>query len=224
MTELLVFLTPILVVDFVNPILLGLLVFAAASSRPVANSSMMLIGHTITYFVAGVGIAHGLEQITDRLVAYWNNPPTLAFGLSIILGIVCFYWALRPPQAKATQDKPNWQLTPTRCFGYGVLTGALGVPFAVPYIAAIDQILKADLDAAASMAVLVVYNIAYALPFLVVPVTVLLRGDQARPFLQRFSDWVVTFVAKLMPWLIGLLGTWLLFDGIYFFVVGEPVI
>lgn len=224
MIELLAILTPILVVDFINPILLGLLVFAAASARPVANSAAMLIGHTIVYFVAGIGIAHGLEAITEWLIDYWNNAPPLSFALSIVLGLACFYWALRPPQAGSKRAEPAWELTPLRCFGYGIVVAGLGVPFALPYIAAIDQILKAELGFGASYAALTVYNIGYALPFAVVPMAVVARGDEAKPFLDRFNALVVVAVAKIMPWLIALIGAWLVFDGVYYFVVGEPVI
>ncbi|MDH3906918.1 MAG: hypothetical protein OEV16_14850, partial [Gammaproteobacteria bacterium] len=67
MIDLFAVLLPILLVDVVNPVLFAMLVFAAGSNRPVSNSSAILAGHTLAYFVAGVAIAHGMEQISDRL-------------------------------------------------------------------------------------------------------------------------------------------------------------
>lgn len=224
MSDLLALLTPLLVVDFINPVLLGLLVFAAASDRPVLNSTAMLLGHTATYFVCGVAIAHGLERISGFLIDYWNNPPTLAFVLSIIVGLYCFYWVFRPPVADRSADNPVWDLTPARCLAFGAAISVVGAPFALPYLAAIDQILKAKLDFLPSLTVLGIYNAAYAAPFLVVPGAVLVLGERAKPFLERVADRTVRVVDSIMPWLVGLLGVWLVFDGVYYFVVGEPVI
>jgi len=224
MGELLAILTPLLVVDFLNPLLLGLLVFAAATPRPVTNSVAMLIGHTLAYFAAGVAIAYGLELVTAFLVDYWNNPPPLAFILSLVLGVACFYWVLRPAKADRQPDRADWQLTPARGFYYGVAMSLFGAPFALPYIAAIDQILKAELSLGQSYVALLVYNAGYALPFVVVPLAVIVMGPRAKPFLERFNDFVIALVSKSMPWLIGLIGTWLVFDGAYYFIVGKPVI
>ena len=47
--------------------------------------------------------------------------------------------------------------------------------FAVPYFAAIDQILKTVLSATQAVLVLAAYNLAYALPFTVVPLLSALR-------------------------------------------------
>jgi hypothetical protein len=67
MVDLLPVLFPILLVDVLNPVLFATLVFAAGSNRTVANSAAILAGHTLAYFVAGVAIAHGLEQVSYRL-------------------------------------------------------------------------------------------------------------------------------------------------------------
>ena len=65
MFELIVRIVPILLVDFVNPVLFAMLVAAAGASRPIANSSAMLAGHTLAYFVAGVAIALGFNQVAE---------------------------------------------------------------------------------------------------------------------------------------------------------------
>ena len=74
MTDLFAVLVPILLVDVLNPVLFAMLVFAAGSGRPVGNSSAVLAGHTLAYFVAGVAIAHGMEQISDLLTAWSRSP------------------------------------------------------------------------------------------------------------------------------------------------------
>jgi hypothetical protein len=55
MLELLPALVPILLVDILKPVLFAMLVFAAGSNRPISNSTAMLVGHTLAYFVAVSG-------------------------------------------------------------------------------------------------------------------------------------------------------------------------
>jgi len=59
----------------------------------------------------------------------------------------------------------------------------IGIPFALPYFAAIDQILKANLATGDTLVLLVAYNPVYAPPFLVVPILVAALGERSRvPF------------------------------------------
>ena len=50
------------------------------------------------------------------------------------------------------------------------------------------------------------YNLAYALPFAIVPVLVLVMGDRAKPLLRRINEVLVRGADMLMPWLMLLLG------------------
>ena len=50
MTELLAVIAPFLLIDALNPVLFAMLIYAAGSARPIANSSAMLLGHTLAYF------------------------------------------------------------------------------------------------------------------------------------------------------------------------------
>jgi len=44
-------------------------------------------------------------------------------------------------------------LTPLTAFGFGAVINLIGLPFALPYFAALDQILKADLTVTDSVTV-----------------------------------------------------------------------
>ena len=82
---------------------------------------------------------------------------------------------------------------------------------------AIDQILKADLSLAESFALLGIYNLCYALPFAVVPMAILVMGEDSRPLLNRLNTTMTWATEKLMPWLIFLLGIWLVVDAALYF-------
>ena len=219
--EVLLTILPILLVDVLNPVLFAMLVFAAGSNRPVANSTAMLVGHTLAYLLAGMAISLGIEQIADRLA----NPRAIDFVISGLIGIVLLLMAI-PTKKKGAPSVPEseWQLTPLKCVGFGAVVNFVGIPFAVPYFAAVDQILKADLSMGESFSTLLVYNIAYALPFLVVPVMVAVSGERAKPLLEKINGYLTRAADFAMPWMFGLLGLALLADAIAFFWRGEGLI
>ena len=218
MISLLPALIPILLVDIANPVLFAMLVFAAGSKRPVVNSLSLLLGHTVAYFAAGIGVSFALDRIMTRL----QNPYAIDFAISGIIGLGLLWMVFRMRQdGAATADEPEGEMTAIGCFGFGAVLNFVGVPFALPYFAAIDQILKANLGLAESLTVLVAYNLAYALPFLVVPVAVAIAGERAKPLLERINRGLTRFSEFLMPWMMGLIGAALVADAISYFWRGE---
>ena len=100
MIEIWAVLTPILLTDVVNPVLFAFLVYAAGTSRPVVNSSFVLLGHTLAYIVAGIILALGFERITHRLA----NPHTIDYIIGLIVGVLLLWVALRLRKQKERQQ------------------------------------------------------------------------------------------------------------------------
>jgi cytochrome c biogenesis protein CcdA len=213
MIDVLQGLAPILLIDMLNPILLALLIFAASSDKPVANSAAMLLGHTLTYFFAGYLLSFGVEKLS----AFMDNPGTTSFAISGLLGVLCVYFAVKPNKPSTEPDLPEWELTPLKCFGFGAVINGIGLPFAIPYLGVIDQILKANLPLLESLTLLGIYNVAYALPFAIVPVSILVMGERSKPLLVKLDMAMEWAADEAMPWLIFGLGLWLIYDaGRYF--------
>ena len=215
MLILLATLFPILLVDIANPVLFALMVFAAGTKRPVLNSSSLLIGHTLAYFAAGIAIAFGLEQISDFL----ENPRRIDFALGGVIGalLVWAFFSMRGGK-KPDTDEPKQELTPLRCLAIGAIANFIGIPFALPYFGAVDQILQADIGLANSLIALAIYNVGYAILFAIVPVSVALFGHRAQPFLERINRFLEKVSDFILPWLILLLGIWLLVDSARYFI------
>lgn len=162
MYEIWLSLAPILLADVVNPVLFAFMVFAVSTQRPVINSTAILLGHTLAYFSAGIVIALGLERITVRLA----NPHHIDFIISLVVGILLLWVAFLSSKKKyKQQNKENTDLTPLKALGLGAVVNFVGIPFALPYFAALDQILKADFTVAEALIVLASYNLFYALLF-----------------------------------------------------------
>lgn len=220
MTELWTVLTPILLTDVLNPVLFAFLVYAAGTDRPVLNSSAMLLGHTVAYFSAGVVIEIGLDAIIDRL----QNPQNIDFAIELVIGVVLLLLAV--PTRKNTGKRPDENtptLGPFSSFSFGAIVNFVGIPFAVPYFAAIGQMMQVDLSRNEVFITLAAYNLAYALPFTIVPILRAVMGESARPLLDRINAVMDRISGVLMPLMLGVIGLALFADAVAFFVTGASL-
>lgn len=219
MLELWVILTPILLADVVNPVLFAFMVYAVGTDRPLSNSISALLGHTAAYLSFGIILALSFNIIKAGLA----NPKPVDYIISLIVGILLLWVAWRSRSKTADKkDKPQVEeLTPLKSFTIGAIINIIGLPFALPYFAALDQILKAELTVTSSVIVLVGYNLLYALPFLVVPVLVMMMGENSRPVLARINEKVDRVSTYLMPLLLGFVGMALVLDALLYFTSGK---
>ena len=211
---------PILLTDVVNPVLFAFLVFAASSNRPVLISSSMLLGHTLAYFSAGIVLSLFMETISD----FFSNPRRIDFVIQTILGLALLWVAFGT--RKSTGKRPEESMpefTVLSAFGFGAIVNFIGIPFAVPYFAAIDQIAKTGASTTQGVLQLLSYNLAYALPFVLVPVLSATLGEKARPILDKINQGLDKVSAVLMPVLLGLVGLALLADAATFFITGSSL-
>jgi len=105
-------------------------------------------------------------------------------------------------------------------FFLGAVVNFIGIPFATPYFAALSQILKADVTAAQAWGALVAYNLAYALPFAVVPIMRALVGEKSGLFFETINNFLNKASSVIMPALLILLGVMLIIDAAYYYVKG----
>jgi len=216
--DLLPILFPILLIDILNPVLFAIMLAGIGSSRPVLNSSAILAGHTAAYFLSGIVLALGIEKITTRL----TNPEPIDFIISSAVGLACVYaaWASRNNNPSKSSQREA-ALTPANSFGIGAIVNFAGVPFAVPYFAAINQILRADLPPLESLAALIGYNLAYASPFAIIPLLYTISGNQFKPVLEKVNDILIKITNFILPLLLGLLGLVLIVDSVLYFSRGR---
>ena len=213
-------LLPILLSDVLNPVLFTFMIYAAGSKRPVATSSAMLLGHTAAYISFGVVLAYGIEQMSTRLA----NPKSIDFAIEFVIALALLWLVLRTRKDKGKRpDEKTPELTIPKAFMFGAVVNLIGIPFALPYFAVIDQLLKSGLDTTGMIIGLVLYNLAYALPFLLIPLLTAIMGDRSKPILARVNGWMEKASEVIMPLLLLVIGLALLLDSVWFFVRGEPI-
>ena len=211
-------LLPILLSDVLNPVLFTFMVCAAGSKRPVFISSAMLLGHTAAYMTCGVILAYSIEKLSARL----SNPQTIDFVIELIIACALLWLVLRTRKDKGKRPDENTpEFTLWKAFAFGAVINIIGIPFAVPYFAAIDQLLKSDLDTMGVVTGLAIYNAAYALPFLLIPLLTAIMGDRSKPILARVNGFMEKAGDIIMPLLLLAIGLALLLDSVWFFARGE---
>ncbi len=224
MPGLFIILVPILASDIVNPVLLAAVVYAFGSRRPYSNALSILLGWFVVYFASGVVLAIALDAILD----YLKNPRPIDFAIEAGLGLLLIWVGIQaakatdPRRKKKEFDDPD-SLTPISGFLAGASINLIGMPFAIPYFAVIDQILKADLPTHRGLFVLFLYNLAYILPFVALVAIRRISGEKSDGLFKKINNGMERIGSFLIPLLLILLGGALVVDAVFFFLSGKSL-
>ena len=223
MIQLILVFLPIIAADVINPVLLAAQIYTMGSPKAIRNTVALLLGWFVVYFISGVLLAIGLEKIT----AFLENPRTIDFYIESVVALLLFIFGFKflfqKSAQKAKQEyDPSSKLNAISAFGIGATINLIGMPFAIPYFAALDQILKANLSVAASLVALFIYNLLYILPFAILVVIKLAMGEKANPIFENVNHWMEKIGKILLPGMMILLGGALAYDAFLFFTTGTP--
>jgi cytochrome c biogenesis protein CcdA len=165
------------------------------------------------------------DTINAYFVRWMKEPHILELALQIILGILLFYFGIRP--AKARQSKGDRgvgeSVTPLQAFTVAAGLTIVGIPGAIPYLAAIDQILRADLSYTGSLMALLYYNIVFITPLAALVFIRALFPKQSDRILAAISRFMDKWLAHIIKVFLVLLGAAMIVDGV-FWLLGRPLI
>lgn len=220
---------PILLVDVANPVLLASVIICATTNRPILHPMLLILGHSLSYLVFGLVLAYGLADVIEELLQpFWlwiNNPEPIDFVIGLLIGVALVWAALRwktsPPDTSEKAPDPT-KLKAVSYLMFGIIVNFIGLPFALPYFAFLNQLLKQD-DSLV-LPNLFIYNGLYALPFLLVPITIAVFGKTILPLLEKVNEAVDRFAAYIMPVALAVLGVLMIIDALLFFATGSGLI
>ncbi len=231
MVELALILLAIALVDSTSMIPIGIFPLAAilGGRRPVVGALSFVSGIFLVYSLSGVLLLLGFdlifEMIGPSISRWWNQPNSAELGLQIIVGILLLVYAWRQyrlPKSSA----PSGSAEPVSLIGAFTLGSSLtviGIPGAVPYFGAIEQILRADLSSMASMGALIFYNIVFVLPFSVLVLIRMLAPNQSESLFGSISLLVKSWGKPAIVSVFTILGLLLIADSIGWFL-GYPLL
>ena len=231
MVELLTVLTSIGLLDSASiiPLCIVTLVVLLAGPSPFLRSVALILGIFAVYFACGFLILLGLQSAFDEINAYavrlWKAPETEELIFQILIGIILFAFGLRITRGrKKRAEKP---VASSMTALQAVLAGAgltiVGLPGALPYFAAIDLTLRAELTLMQRILVLGYYNIVFVAPLAAIVVLRLALGERSQSTLDEVKRFFDRWGQRVIVVLLMTLGVVLIVDGIGW-VFGYPLI
>jgi cytochrome c biogenesis protein CcdA len=216
---------PILLTDIVNPVLLAAVIFAMGSRRPFINSWLILAGWLVVYFSSGVVLAIGL----DAIMTFLENPRPVDFYIQLVVAGLLIWFGLRlvrdnNPRKTDKEYGDAGELGPGKSFIIGATINLIGLPFAVPYFAFLDQIVKSELTWIPALTVLLIYNLLYILPFSLLMLIRLIYEEKSDRIFASINEKMERIGNVLMPLIIFGIAIILIADSFLYFTTGTPLI
>jgi cytochrome c biogenesis protein CcdA len=231
MNTLLAVLTPIALLNSLSFLPSGIPGIAATlgARKPMLTASALIAGKFVPNFAFGLLIAIGLDISFDQLEARardaWQDPEPLVVGLQLIIGAVMFAFAYRLSRSsqRRPSDAPSTLMTPVGAFSVSAGLALVGLPSALLYFAAIDQVLRADLTALGIVKALLFFNLICLLPLMLIVVSRGLLGTRSDPLFGAVARFIERWGRRLMFVGLFVLGVVLTLDAIGWFL-GLPLL
>jgi cytochrome c biogenesis protein CcdA len=211
------------------PLCIAFLVVLLAGPRPALRSFALISGVFVAYFTAGALALLGLQEVFDDVNAYlfrmWKSPYTEELILQIAIGaaLVVIGWRLVTRRARPAVEPIAETMTASKAWLTGVSLTIAGLPGAVPYLAAVDLLLRTDLPPTQRMLLVAFYNAVFVAPLAAVVAVRLAFGASADSLIDAIRRFLDRWGPKLIVGLMVALGTVLIIDGIGWFL-GHPLI
>lgn len=133
----------------------------------------------------------------------------------IVVGLAAFAiaaWLWRRPAEQVARRLPR-DVAPRRAFVLGAGITAVDLPTALPYFGAVGLIVAAGGGLASKVVLLVVFNVAYVLPLLLIALAVAILGERADRPLARVRAFVTAWSARLLAIITAATGCYLVAVG-----------
>ena len=144
------------------------------------------------------------------------------------MGIMLFWLALRcfkkeDPRKKEKEYGEAETLKTLSAFWIGASINLIGLPFAIPYFAAIDQILKSDLNWFPAVIALLIYNLLYILPFFVLIIIRYIYKEKSDQLFAVINEKMEKMGNVILPLILIIIGSGLIVDAIMYFSTGTSL-
>jgi cytochrome c biogenesis protein CcdA len=195
--------------DSLNPTTIAPALYLAAGERPRARVAEFTLAVFFVYLAGGALITLGPGQLLRTAVPDLDVEHTIRQVAEIVAGVVlisaaAMLWRRRHRLVERGLPQPN----PSRKSGawLGASITAIELPTAFPYFAALAAIAGSGLDVARQAVLLVIFNVCFVLPLIVIVGTLTFAGDRSERILAAWRDFLERRWPHLLAGLILLIG------------------
>jgi cytochrome c biogenesis protein CcdA len=172
--------------DSLNPTTIAPALYLASGERARGRVLEFTAAVFTVYLIGGLAIALGPGHLLIGLIPHPHH--RLAYVIETIAGVALLAGAAllwRHRTRLAEKDPPEFDPGGRSSWVLGATITAIELPTAFPYFAAIASVVGADVNAASSALLILVFNVCFVLPLLGIVVTLTVAGDHAVPRLAR---------------------------------------
>jgi len=175
--------------DSANPSTIAPALYLAAGERPRRRVMQFTLGVFVVCFAGGAVVALGPGQALLALVP--RPGPTARYTVETVAGAVMLIAAgllWRGRHGLAHRELPAPPVEGKSSAVLGATIAAVELPTAFPYFAAIAAIVGSGFGPGRQLILLVLYNVCFVLPLIVMIVTLAVAGTEAERILARTRD------------------------------------
>ncbi len=177
--------------DSLNPSTVAPALYLATTAHPRRQIGGFIVGVFAVNLLAGLLIMLGPGQVLLSLIprpsAATKHIIELLAG-TIILALAAGLWIRR--QSFARSKLPTVETKGGSSLALGAGIGAIELPTALPYFAAIAAITESGFSVSVRVAMLAVYNVVFVLPLVAILIAVGVLGGNANRVLMQANQWL----------------------------------
>lgn len=208
--HLLISIGAIALIDSINPNAMAVQIYLLSTPKPVARAIAFIAGDFAASWIAGVLLSFGISQFIQRV---FSKLGSAIFILQFAIGAALLYLGfnlhkfLPQPQTKRPKS-----LAPHSTFILGATIAFVEAPTALPYLAAIERITRANLELPQIMGAIAFYNLIFVLPLIALLSIYLTLRNRSSELLTKIHQFVTKWFPKIIKFILIGLGLWLIGD------------
>ena len=215
MLSLLTIIVPLALLDSLNPVTIAVHVYLLGTPQPKTRTTTFMAGVFLAYFAGGLLLAFGLGSIL-QYIGHVGDTTWRVVQAVLGVALLGFGWYLRGGQSNDEQPAHPASMSARSSFWLGFAVTASDLPTAVPYIAAIERMLQANLSSGVMIGFVTLYNLVYLLPLAALFGVYLLLGDRSVATLQKITAFINRWSGTVLLAFCVVAGVLLLADSIAF--------
>ena len=197
-------------VDSINPSAILVTLYLLSGGRVSAQIVVYVAAIFLTYLTLGVVMMSGLDALLPSLRTMGSGRSGLI--VQGVIGLAMLLYAIRTPTTAASGPRVGPSASSYAALALlGVTVTTMELPTAVPYFGAIALLTTADLPMARWLPLLVLYNVIFVLPPVLLLVGHLVFGSRLDARYADFRERLQTGARETLLWIFGLVGGGLLF-------------
>jgi cytochrome c biogenesis protein CcdA len=205
--------------------------------KPVKNATCYLAGLMGAYFACGLTGFIALDQVRVLIGRFF--PSTKNFSdpqyyqselLSGFAMVAIGIWYFRKKRYAQPGNVQNILIAKLRsmnglfAFGFGVFISVTSFPFSIPYLVALGKYAALNLSFPAATGLIVVYNIGYALPMIVVLIVYLIARRGTVDLNDILHEKARILNVQLTTWALAGVGVFSMLDAGCYFTIGHALV